>query len=120
MNNNARAYAALNRAVEGAASQLRYIEVTNAQHFDTFLPFAGFDSRFVPLHTYFNQAMDAMWAHLKSGAPLPASQVVRTTPRGGMPGAAPALTAAHVPPFVAAPAAANAIGFNAAGIAIPE
>jgi hydroxybutyrate-dimer hydrolase len=33
----------------------------------------------------------------------PASQVVRTTPRGGTPGAAPAITAANVPPIAATP-----------------
>ena len=33
---------------------------------DAFLPFSGFDTRFVPLQPYFNQAMDVMWAHLKS------------------------------------------------------
>jgi hydroxybutyrate-dimer hydrolase len=106
--------------VEGASSKLRYIEVLNGQHFDAFLPFAGFDTRFVPLHPYFNQAMDAMWAHLKSGAALPANQVVRTTPRGGTPGAAPAITAANVPPFVAAPAAADQIGFAGTSITVPR
>jgi hydroxybutyrate-dimer hydrolase len=120
VNNNARAYTALNRTVEGASSKLRYIEVLNGQHFDAFLPFAGFDTRFVPLHPYFNQAMDAMWAHLKSGAALPANQVVRTTPRGGTPGAAPAITAANVPPFVAAPAAADQIGFAGTSITVPR
>ncbi len=120
VNNNSRAYAAYNKVVEGAASKLRYIEVTNGQHFDAFLPFSGFDTRFVPLHPYFNQAMDAMYAHLKSGAALPASQVVRTTPRGGLPGAAPAITAAHVPPFVAAPAAADQIGFAGTSLSVPN
>ncbi len=120
VNNNSRAYAAYNRVVEGTASQLRYIEVTNGQHFDGFLPFSGFDTRFVPLHPYFNQAMDAMMAHLKSGSALPPSQVVRTTPRGGLPGAAPALTAANVPPFVAAPAAGNQIGFAGTSISVPN
>ena len=120
VNNNARAYTAYNHVVEGAASKLRYIEVVNAQHFDGFLPLSGFDSRFVPLHPYFNQAMDVMYAHLKSGAPLPASQVVRTTPRGGMPGAAPALTAANVPPFVTTPAAANQIGFDGNALTVPN
>ena len=71
VNNNSRAYTAYNRVVEGASTKLRYIEVTNGQHFDTFLPFSGFDTRFVPLHPYFNQAMDAMYAHLKSGSALP-------------------------------------------------
>lgn len=120
VNNNSRAYTAYNRVVEGNASQLRYIEVTNGQHFDSFLPFSGFDTRFVPLHPYFNQAMDAMLAHLKSGTALPPSQVVRTTPRGGVPGAAPALTAANVPPFVAAPTAGNQIGFAGTSISVPN
>lgn len=120
VNNNARAYTALNRTIEGASSKLRYIEVTNGQHFDAFLPLSGFDTRFVPLHPYFNQAMDAMWAYLKNGAALPASQVVRTTPRGGAPGAAPAITAAHVPPFVEAPVAADQIGFAGTSITVPR
>ncbi|MDB5873483.1 MAG: hydrogenase [Ramlibacter sp.] len=120
VNNNSRAYVAHNHAVEGAASKLRYVEVANAQHFDTFNNLSGFDSRFVPLHPYFNQAMDAMYAHLKTGAALPASQVVRTTPRGGTPGAAPAITAANVPPISAAPAAANQIGFSGTSLAVPN
>jgi hydroxybutyrate-dimer hydrolase len=120
VNNNSRAYVALNRVVEGPSSSVRYIEVTNAQHFDTFIPLSGFDTRFVPLHPYFNQAMDAMYAHLKSGTALPASQVVRTTPRGGAPGLAPAITAANVPPLSAAPAAANQIGFAGTSLSVPN
>ncbi len=120
VNHNARAYTAFNRVTEGAASRLAYIEVTNAQHFDAFNAFTGFDTRYVPLHVYFNRAMDAMWATLKNGAPLPASQVVRATPRGGAPGAAPAVSAANLPPVVATPAAGNAIGFSGNAVAIPN
>jgi hydroxybutyrate-dimer hydrolase len=53
-----------------------------------------------------------MYAKLKNGTALPPSQVVRTTPRGGAPGAAPAITAAHVPNFVATPAASDVIVFT--------
>ena len=120
VNNNSRAYVALNHVVEGSASKLRYIEVTNAQHFDAFLPFSGFDTRFVPLHPYFVQAMDMMYAHLRSGTALPPSQVVRTTPRGGAPGAAPAITAANVPAITATPAPANGIGFGGTTLAVPQ
>ncbi|HSV47899.1 MAG TPA: 3-hydroxybutyrate oligomer hydrolase family protein [Ramlibacter sp.] len=120
VNNNARAYAAFNRVTDGGTSKLTYYEVTNAQHFDAFLPFGGFDTRFVPLHRYFNQAMDLMYAHLKSGAALPPSQVVRTTPRGGTPLAAPAITPANVPPISAAPAAADQIGFSGTAITVPN
>ena len=120
INHSERAYAAYNRLVEGAASKLSYIEVTNAQHFDSFNAFSGFDTRFVPLHGYFVQAMNAMYANLKSGTALPPSQVVRTTVRGGTPGAAPAITAANVPAMSAAPVAGDVIGFSGTSINLPN
>ena len=121
VNNNARAYAAYNRVTEGATSKLGYIEVVNAQHFDAFIPFPGFDTRYVPLHVYYVRAMDAMYAHLRSGTALPASQVVRATPRGGIaPEPAPAITTANVPPIAAAPLLANQIGFAGSSLAVPE
>jgi hydroxybutyrate-dimer hydrolase len=119
VNNNERAYVAFNHVTD-TANNTRYIEVTNAQHFDAFIPLSGFDTRFVPLHVYFTRAMDAMYARLKSGATLPPSQVVRTTPRGGTPGAAPAITAANVPAISASPAAADAITFSGTSIAVPN
>lgn len=120
INNAARAYVAFNRSAEGAASKVSYIEVTNAQHFDAFLGFSGFDTRYIPLHVYFNRAMDAMYANLKTGTALPPSQVVRTTPRGGAPGAAPAITAANVPAISASPTAGNQIGFAGTSLAVPN
>lgn len=119
VNFSSRPYVLRNAQVEGTASRMRYIEVTNAQHFDSFLSIAGYDSRFIPLHVYFVRAMDAMWAHLKNGAPLPPSQLVRTTPRGGTAGAAPALTAAQLPPFAAVPGA-NAISVTPTLMTVPE
>jgi hydroxybutyrate-dimer hydrolase len=119
-----RPYYALNRKVEGAASKLSYIEVTNAQHFDSFIGLPnilpGYDSRYIPLHVYLNRAMDAVWANLTSGTALPASQVLRTVPRGGTAGAAPAITAANVPPIATTPAAADAISFSANVLTVPE
>lgn len=120
VNNNSRAYVAFNRAREGTRTGVRYVEVLNAQHFDAFIPLSGFDTRFVPLHVYFNQAMDMMWAHLTTGAALPPSQVVRTTPRGGAPGAAPALQAANIPPISASPAAGDRIDFNGSTVIVPQ
>ena len=122
VNDNARAYVAYNRVVEASATKLHYIEVTNAQHFDSFLapPFTGFDTRFVPLHVYFNRSMDAMYAYLKTGTALPASQVVRSTPRGGTPGLAPAITAANVPAISAAPSVADQIGFAGTSVNVPN
>jgi hydroxybutyrate-dimer hydrolase len=124
VSHTSRPYAALNRKVEGSASKLRYVEVTNAQHFDSFIGLPtvlpGYDTRYVPLHVYLNRALDAMYDHLASGKTLPASQVVRTVPRGGTPGSAPAITTANLPPMAATPLAGDAIAITAGAIAIPD
>jgi hydroxybutyrate-dimer hydrolase len=123
VNHASRAFIAQNHLAEGARSQARYLEVTNAQHFDAFIDnpvLPGYDARFVPLHRYFIEAMDLMYAHLRDGAPLPDSQVVRTTPRGGPPGAAPALTAANVPPVPTTVAAGDRIVFDGDALVIPQ
>ncbi|WP_139826071.1 3-hydroxybutyrate oligomer hydrolase family protein [Derxia lacustris] len=120
VNHASRAYLAANKAVEGAASKLSYIEVTNGQHFDGFLGLAGFDTRFVPVHYYNLQALNLMWARLKSGGALPASQVVRTTPRGGVDGAAPALTTANLPAISLSVPAGDAIGFANNQLNVPN
>lgn len=106
-----RPYYGMNKIVEGSASRLSYIEVTNAQHFDAFLAFPGYPERLVPLHRYFIQAMDMMYANLKSGAPLPASQVVRTVPRGLNGAVANPITAANVPPIKVMADPADRISF---------
>ena len=49
-----------------------------------------------------------------------AAQVVRTVPRGGTPGSAPAITTANVPPILAAPPAANQITFAGNTLTIPD
>ncbi|MBY0465946.1 MAG: D-(-)-3-hydroxybutyrate oligomer hydrolase, partial [Burkholderiales bacterium] len=124
VNHTSRPYAALNRQVEGTASKLSYVEVTNAQHFDSFIGLPtvlpGYDTRYVPLHVYLNRALDALYDHLKNGKALPASQVVRTLPRGGTPGAAPAITAANVPALATTPAAGDAIAITAGSIVVPD
>ena len=124
VNHTSRPYTALNKVVEGAASQLSYIEVTNAQHFDGFIGLPavlpGYDSRYVPLHLYLNRALDAVWAKLKNGTALPPSQVLRTVPRGGTAGAAPALTAANVPAIAATPAAGDAITMSGSTLVVPN
>lgn len=120
VNHNSRAYFARNKATEGASSKLSYIEITNAQHFDAFLPFAGYDTRFIPIHVYHIRAMNAMWAHLKNGTALPPSQVVRTEPRGGAPGAAPPVGAGDLPIISAAPVAGNQITFASNTAVIPD
>jgi hydroxybutyrate-dimer hydrolase len=121
VNHTSRPYYGLNKIAEGAASKLNYYEVTNAQHFDTFIPAVpGYDTRYVPLHGYLIQSLNLMYAHLKNGTALPPSQVVRTVPRGGTPGAAPAITAANTPAIQATPAAGDLITFSNNTLVIPD
>lgn len=119
INHASRPYLGLNQLSEGGASKLSFYEVTNAQHFDAFLGVAGFDSRFVPLHYYNIQALNLMWNHLKSGTPLPPSQVIHTIPRGGTPGAAPQLTTANLPSIAASPGV-NAITVSNGAVNVPN
>ena len=97
-NFTSRAYFARNKALE-PASKLYYYEVTNAHHLDVLNGVPGFDSRYLPLHVYFVQALNLMYDHLKSGKALPASQVVRTKPREQKDGKTAAIERSNVPPI---------------------
>ena len=122
VNHTSRPYYALNKIVD-AGSKLSYYEVTNAQHFDSFVgtaALAGYDTRLIPLHRYLLQALDIVYANLKSGTAIPPSQVIRTVPRGGTPGAAPAITLANVPAVAATPAGGDAITFSNNTLTIPD
>jgi hydroxybutyrate-dimer hydrolase len=119
INHASRAYLAANSVVESSRAQLSLYEVTNGQHFDAFLSVPGFDTRFVPVHYYYLQALDLMWKHLKSGTPLPPSQVIRTVPRGGKPGSAPELTVANLPAIALKPGS-NAISANHGVVNVPR
>ncbi len=123
VNFNGRPYFGQNRIVEGSSSKLSYIEVANAQHFEAFIDnpaLPGYDSAFVPLHYYLLQALDLVYANLSAGAPLPPSQLVRTTPRGGAPGAAPAITTANVPPISMSPPVGDQITFSNNTVTVPD
>lgn len=117
VNFSSRPYYAYAKRRAGRESALSYIEVTNAQHFDSFLGFPGYSDRFVPLHVYFNRALDALYAHLTTGAPLPPSQVVRTTPRGA---GAPLITEANVPEWSLAPRFRDRIRLNWPTLIVPD
>jgi hydroxybutyrate-dimer hydrolase len=119
VNFSSRPYYAQLQRTASPQSKLSYIEVTNAQHFDAFLGFPGYDTHYVPLHVYFNRALDAMYAHLTQGTALPPSQVVHTVPRGGT-SPAPAITAANVPAWSAAPAATDRITWDGSTLRIPD
>jgi len=111
-----RAYLGLNASVEGSASKLRYIEVSNANHFDSFAN--ALPASVVPLHLYLFRALDAMLANLRSSAtPLPPSQVVRTVTR--VDNTTP-ITVANLPPLASAPAAANVISVSGTTVAVPD
>ncbi|MRX06990.1 D-(-)-3-hydroxybutyrate oligomer hydrolase [Pseudoduganella sp. FT25W] len=110
-----RAYLGLNASVEGSGSKLRYIEVTNANHFDSFTN--ALPANIVPLHVYLFRALDAMLANLRSSAALPPSQVVRTVTRADN---TTAITVANVPAFATTPTSANAITVSATTITVPD
>jgi hydroxybutyrate-dimer hydrolase len=129
VNHSSRPYYGVNKLLEGRRSRLHYYEVTHAQHFEAFInPFlvpgvallAGYDTRYIPLHVYGIEALNRMYDHLKHGTPLPPSQVVRTLPRGGVPGAAPPITAVNVPPIADSPAAANRILLEGKTLRVPD
>ena len=115
-----RAYFARNKSVE-PASKLYYYEVTNAHHLDVLNGIPGFDSRYLPLHVYFVQALNLMYDHLKSGKPLPASQLVRTKPREQKDGKTLPIERANVPPIEASLGANTLISVGLDGkLRIPD
>ena len=121
-NLHSRAYYALNQKQEGRKSQVSYIEVTTGQHFDAFISslfFGAAGVQFAPLHYYFVQAMDSMYAHLTAGGSLPPAQVVRPIPRGALP-YTPASVPAMLPPMRTSPAATDRISFDDGVLSIPE
>jgi len=115
VNHASRAYLGLNAAVEGTNSKLRYIEVSNANHFDSFS--SALPTLIVPLHVYLNRALDAMYAHLSAKQALPPSQVVRTVTRAD---ASTLITNINVPAIAATPAAGNAISVTGTVVDVPN
>lgn len=115
VNHASRAYLGLNAAVEGRSSQLRYIEVTHANHFDSFS--SALPTLIVPLHVYLNRALDAMYAHLSAKQALPSSQVVRTVTRAD---ASTLITTVNVPAIASTPAAGNAISVTGTVVDVPD
>ncbi|MGX9716087.1 3-hydroxybutyrate oligomer hydrolase family protein [Janthinobacterium lividum] len=115
VNHASRAYLGLNAAGEGTNSRLRYIEVTNANHFDSFS--SALPTLIVPLHIYLNRALDAMYVHLNAKQALPPSQVVRTVTRAD---ASTLITNVNVPAIATAPAPGNVISVTGTVVDIPN
>ncbi|MCX7552475.1 3-hydroxybutyrate oligomer hydrolase family protein [Marinicella sp. S1101] len=82
VNHTSRAYYHRNQSADHQNTSLKYYEIQNAQHFDAFLAYPGFKEKYVPMHPYFEQAMEMMLNHLRHGSSLPPSQVIPTQPRG--------------------------------------
>jgi hydroxybutyrate-dimer hydrolase len=130
LNHTARAYYGKSQLVDaGNAAKVHYYEVTNAQHFDSFIGIytasgasaLGYDTRVVPLHPYLNRALDLMYAHLQRGQALPPSQVVRTVPRvADGAGVVAALTLANVPTIATTPASGDLITMSGATLKVPD
>lgn len=112
-----RPYAALNSLREGTSSQLRYIEIANVNHFGVF---GQFDAKYIPLAYYEEQALDMMWNHLHSGAPLPQHQLVRTVSRGGEAGKATPITLANLPAIQMQPASGDSILIGKGRMTLPN
>ncbi|HEY1147944.1 MAG TPA: 3-hydroxybutyrate oligomer hydrolase family protein [Pseudoduganella sp.] len=115
VNHASRAYVGLNAAVEGAGSKLRYIEVTNANHFDVYS--SVFPQSIVPLHVYLFRALDAAYATARNSAvALPPSQVIRTQPRSS---ADVPMTLFNVPALSPSPGA-DAITISGTTVNVPN
>jgi hydroxybutyrate-dimer hydrolase len=119
-NFTSRAYFGLNNVIDGSTSSLRYYEITNAHHLDSFNQFPGYNANYIPLHRYFLQAMDLMYDHLRHRRSLPPSQVVHTIPRGTGTPLPPPITLANVPAIADAPSPSNQITFTAGQVKIPN
>ena len=121
INHAGRAYYANVLATEPKlAANVRLYEITNTNHLDALNGLPGVDSRFVPIHAYFTQAMNAMWAHLADKAPLPASQVVRTKPRAIVDGKTQMLQAGNLPAISASATSDSVITLSNGVLRIPE
>ena len=116
INHTSRPYVALNSAVEGKESQLRYIEVENASYLDGKSPF---DNTLLAIDYYGEDAIEWLWANLTNNTTLPESQVIRTKPRGGSIGQAPQSTIENLVPITQKPDINNLIILEDKKIALP-
>jgi len=106
VNHSSRPYVA---AALQQGGKLRYYEIEHAQHFDALLGVPGMREHIVAIHPYFLAALEQAWLHLRTGAVLTPSQVVRDQP------GEPITTAG----FSADPGA-DAIAFSDGSLIVPE
>jgi hydroxybutyrate-dimer hydrolase len=80
------------RWAQASGRPVTYWAVENAQHFDAFLGLPALGMRYVPLMPYGYRALDAVWANITDGRPLPSGARITTTPRKFANGALAPLT----------------------------
>lgn len=110
-NHNARAYMVYRNTKYPTRDNVRYYEVDKAQHFDALLGLPEFSNQLIPLHYYYEQALELMWRHLEHGSVLPPSQ--RIIPEAASAGKPATL------PNIEAQAGAQAIHFKAGTMTAP-
>lgn len=74
-----------------AGRDVRFWQVRNAQHFDSFLGLPDYGARYLPMLPYVYAALDRTFAALEGTGTLPESATIQTVPRAGKP-----LTAEHL------------------------
>jgi hydroxybutyrate-dimer hydrolase len=84
------------RWADASGRPASYWAVANAQHFDAFLGLPALGMRYVPMMPYGYRALDAMWAHVGEGTPLPGDARINTTPRAFVDGALVPLSAENL------------------------
>jgi hydroxybutyrate-dimer hydrolase len=75
------------RWTQAAGRPVTFWSVRNAQHFDAFLGLPVLGMRYVPMMPYGYRALDAAWAHVAEGRPLPGDADIATTLRAFSDGA---------------------------------
>ena len=69
------------RWAKAQGATLSYWRIQHTQHFDAVLGLPGLSNRYLPLMPYGYAALDAMWAHLREGTPLPGDRQIASKPR---------------------------------------
>ena len=80
----------------------------------------GFDTRYVPLRHYLLQSLDLMYNRLVLNKPLPDSQVIRTSARGGTTWRRAGDHAEQCAADSATPAAGDLIQYGNSTLSIPN
>ena len=84
------------RWAKSAGRDVHYWRIDNAQHFDAFLGLPMLAASYVPMMPYAYHGLEAMWAHLFEGRPLPGDASIATVKRQQHAGVLEPLGAQHL------------------------